>query len=170
MNPAAEQAIAWTRSRLSPAHLEFLAGLPLVAREENMLFVHASANAPARWIYVTDPLRAGHSLDAARASYVFSGHVHEPVLYFASPASRPVPFRPVPGVPIPVPPHRRWLAIVGAAGQPRDGNTAACYAMLDTDRPALTFFRVPYEWQAAAEKVRSAGLPSRLARRLAHGE
>jgi diadenosine tetraphosphatase ApaH/serine/threonine PP2A family protein phosphatase len=170
MNPAAEQAIAWTRSRLSEKQRAFLAGLPLLARQESMVFVHASARSPSEWIYVSDPLRAAHSLEAAAATYVFSGHVHEPVLYFAGPTSRPVPFRPVPGVPIPVPPRRRWLAIVGAAGQPRDGNTAACYAVLDTDRQALTFFRVPYDWQAAAEKVRAAGLPTRLARRLAHGE
>jgi diadenosine tetraphosphatase ApaH/serine/threonine PP2A family protein phosphatase len=81
-----------------------------------------------------------------------------------------VPFRPVPGVPIPVPRHRRWLAVVGSAGQPRDGNTAACYAMLDTDPPTLTFHRVPYDWPAAARKIRAAGLPESLARRLERGE
>ena len=101
---------------------------------------------------------------------MFCGHVHEPVLYTVGAAARPVAFRPVPGVAIPVPPHRRWLAVVGSAGQPRDGNTAACYAMLDTDRPALTFHRVPYDWRAAAAKVRAAGLPESLARRLERGE
>ena len=41
-------------------------------------------------------------------------------------------FRPVPGTPIPASKHHRWLAIVGSAGQPRDGNNAACYALFDT--------------------------------------
>jgi diadenosine tetraphosphatase ApaH/serine/threonine PP2A family protein phosphatase len=171
MNQAAEQAIAWTRGRLSDGQRAFLSSLPLLAREGNMVFVHASANTPSQWIYVSDPLRAAHSLEAAAgASYVFSGHVHEPVLYFTGQAARPVAFRPVPGVPIPVTPRRRWLVIVGAAGQPRDGNTAACYALLDTGQSTLTYHRVPYDWQAAASKVRAAGLPVRLARRLAHGE
>jgi len=171
MNPTAERAIEWTRSRLAPEHLAFLAGLPLVVRRDPILFVHASADAPGQWTYVSDPLRAAQSLQAAAgASYVFCGHVHEPVLYFTGAAQRPVPFRPVPGVPIPAPARRRWLAIVGAAGQPRDGNTAACYALLDTTQEALTFHRVPYDWQAAAAKVRAAGLPERLAARLAHGE
>ena len=67
-------------------------------------------------------------------------------------------------------PRRRWLAVVGSTGQPRDGNTAACYAMLDTDRATLTFFRVPYDWRAAADKIRAAGLPESLARRLERGE
>jgi diadenosine tetraphosphatase ApaH/serine/threonine PP2A family protein phosphatase len=170
MDPAAREAILWTRDRLGAAQRAFLAGLPLVARRDPLLFVHASAEAPDQWTYVTDALLAARSLAAARATWVFSGHVHEPTLYFTGAAGRPVPFTPVPGVPIPVPAHRRWLAIVGSAGQPRDGNTAACYAMLDVDRQRLTFHRVPYDWRAAAAKVRAAGLPARLAERLERGE
>jgi diadenosine tetraphosphatase ApaH/serine/threonine PP2A family protein phosphatase len=172
MHQAAQHAIAWTRERLSEAQRAFLAGLPLVAREGRLLLVHASAEQPAEWIYVTDPARAAASLSASgpEARWVFSGHVHEPVLYTQGATARPVPFRPVPGIAIPVPPHRRWLAVVGSAGQPRDGNTAACYAMFDTDRAALTFHRVPYDWRVAAAKVRASGLPETLARRLERGE
>jgi diadenosine tetraphosphatase ApaH/serine/threonine PP2A family protein phosphatase len=102
--------------------------------------------------------------------YVFSGHVHEPVLYYMSPLSRPMPFRPIPGVAVPVPARRQWLAIVGSAGQPRDGSAAACYALLDQERSTLTFHRVPYDWSEAARKITAAGLPERLALRLARGE
>jgi diadenosine tetraphosphatase ApaH/serine/threonine PP2A family protein phosphatase len=171
MHQAAERAIAWTRTHLSDAQRDFLAALPLTVREDGLFLVHASPELPHQWIYVTDPLRAASALDAsAPATWVFCGHVHEPVLYTVGSAARPVAFRPVSGVAIPVPSHRRWLAVVGSAGQPRDGNTAACYAMLDTDRPALTFHRVPYDWRAAAAKVRAAGLPESLARRLERGE
>jgi len=171
MNPAAEKAIGWTRDRLEPRHLAFISGLPLLARRDDVLFVHASADRPEQWTYVTDPLRAAESLRAAGdAAYVLCGHVHEPVLYFTGASRRPMPFRPVAGVSIPVTRRRRWLAIVGSAGQPRDGNTAACYAVLDRETDALTFHRVPYDWRAVADKVRAAGLPERLAHRLAHGE
>ncbi len=170
MHQTAARVIAWTRARLDDRQRAFLAGLPLVIREGPMLLVHASPETPGDWIYVSDPLRAAHGLSAAGdASWVLCGHVHEPVLYTVG-AARPVPFRPVPGVPIPVPPRRRWLAVVGSTGQPRDGNTAACYAMLDTDRATLTFLRVPYDWRVAAEKIRAAGLPESLARRLERGE
>jgi diadenosine tetraphosphatase ApaH/serine/threonine PP2A family protein phosphatase len=170
MDPAARAAVDWTRARLSADRLAFLAGLPLTERRGGALLVHASAAAPERWIYVTDPLGAENSLAAAKATWVFCGHVHEQVLYFTGAAGRPLPFSPVPGAAIPVPPHRRWLAIVGSAGQPRDGNTAACYALADLDRARLTFFRVPYDYRAAARKIRAAGLPERLARRLERGE
>src|SRR5512143_3430141 len=83
MNPAAERAVDWTRDRLSTAQRAFLEGLPLTERRGDTLFVHASAEAPSQWIYVSDPLRAARSLAAADATYVYSGHVHEPVLYYA---------------------------------------------------------------------------------------
>jgi len=170
MHQTAGKVIAWTRERLGEGQRAFLGKLPLVVREGPLFLVHASPETPAGWVYVTDPLRAAHAFAAAgEASWVFCGHVHEPVLYTAG-ATRPMPFRPAPGVAIPVPPRRRWLAVVGSAGQPRDGNTAACYAMLDTDRATLTFFRVPYDWRAAAAKIRAAGLPESLARRLERGE
>jgi len=60
--------------------------------------------------------------------------------------------------------------VVGSVGQPRDGNTAACYATADTERGTLTFHRVPYDWSTTARKVRAAGLPERLAVRLEKGE
>jgi diadenosine tetraphosphatase ApaH/serine/threonine PP2A family protein phosphatase len=171
MHQAAERAIAWTRDHLSDGQRAFLAALPMTVREDRLFLVHASPELPHEWIYVTDPARAAAALSASSpATWVFCGHVHEPVLYTQGSAARPVAFRPVSGVPIPVPVHRRWLAVVGSAGQPRDGNTAACYAMLDTDRPALTFHRVPYDWRAAAARIRAAGLPESLARRLERGE
>ena len=168
MDRAAAAAIAWTRERLGARQRAFLERLPLVARQGEALFVHASAASPAEWTYVTDPTRAAESLAAAGATWVFCGHVHEPALYHAG-AARPVHFAPVPGVAIPVPPRRRWLAIVGSAGQPRDGSAAACYAIFDAAEGALTFHRVPYDARKAAAKVRAAGLPERLALRLERG-
>jgi diadenosine tetraphosphatase ApaH/serine/threonine PP2A family protein phosphatase len=78
-------------------------------------------------------------------------------------------FQPVPETPIPIGKHRQWLAIVGSAGQPRDHNNAACYALADLTRNTLTFFRVAYDHASAAQKIRAAGLPERLALRVERG-
>jgi diadenosine tetraphosphatase ApaH/serine/threonine PP2A family protein phosphatase len=169
MSPVAEAAVEWTQAHLSQAHLAFLRALPLTVRRGEALFVHASADNPTDWTYIHDPLRAEECLRATDATWVFAGHVHEPALYHLDAASRAHRFKPIPGVAIPIPRHRRWLAVVGSAGQPRDGNTAACYALLDTDRATLTFHRVPYDWSRAVSKIRAAGLPEALARRLERG-
>ena len=121
MHQAAERAIGWTRAHLSDGQREFLAALPLVIREDGLFLVHASPELPREWIYVTDPMRAANGLAAsAPATWVFCGHVHEPVLYYTTAAERPLPFRPVPGVAIPVPARRRWLAALGFPGVQTD--------------------------------------------------
>lgn len=170
LNPNAVAAIEWTRTRLTPVQRDFLGGLPLTARRDDRLFVHASAAYPEKWIYVSDPARAAHSLNAAQVNYLFAGHVHEPVLYYMGTDGKPQPFRPIPGFKIPVPRHRRWLAIVGSCGQPRDGNPLTCYLLFDTERSELTWHRLDYDRGATARKIRAAGLPEKLAQRIETGD
>ena len=165
----AQATIDWTRAQLGDKHRAFLSRLPLCARDGDMLFVHASAAAPEQWIYVTSQREAEESMRAAAKSYVFCGHVHEQKLYYMGADGHPMPFKPVPGTPIPTGRHRQWLAIVGSAGQPRDRSNKACYALADLERERLTFFRVPYDFPLAASKIRSAGLPERVALRLERG-
>ena len=155
LNANAQAAITWTQSQLGDRQRAFLASLPLTVRDGDMLFVHASAAAPERSIYITGPAEAEESIRAGNAAYIFCGHVHEPKLYFMGAGGRPMPFRPVSGTPIPIGTHRQWLAIVGSAGQPRDGNNTACYALFDLERERLTFFRVAYDHDTAAQKIRS---------------
>lgn len=166
----ARAAIDWTRPRLSSAHVDFLASLPLIVREDSICFVHASADGPAQWTYVSDERMAARSIAAAGTTWCFSGHVHDQVLYYQGAGHGLMAFVPTPGNTIPVGRHRRWLALVGSVGQPRDGNSAAAYSMFDPVRAQLSFHRVPYDHALAAAKVRTAGLPEALASALEHGK
>ena len=166
MNDMAAAAIAWTRTRLSEAHRRFLAGLPLTAEEDGCLFVHADASAPGRWRYVTDAEAARRSMEATEAHVTVCGHVHRPALYSLGETGKLTPFVPVAGAPVPLARGRRWLAVAGAVGQPRDRDPAACYLLLETEPMAATWMRVPYDIAATAAKIRAAGLPGGLAERL----
>lgn len=170
MRPEPRQAIEWTRLQLSTAQLAFLAGLPYTVAEDDRLYVHANAHAPADWGYIMGRADAALTLQATPSHYVFCGHVHEQRLYNLSPTGKTGEFQPTANVPIPVPPHRHWLVLPGSTGQPRDGNPAAAYAMFDIAAAEVTFRRVPYDHEAAAAKIRAAGLPTNFADRLAHGE
>jgi diadenosine tetraphosphatase ApaH/serine/threonine PP2A family protein phosphatase len=169
MNEPARDAIEWQRQNLSADAKAFLAGLPLCVRRGAICFVHASAAIPEHWDYVDSPSEAQRSADAAKTSYVFSGHVHVQELYFGAARGRMSLFRPIPGTSIPVPRHRRWLALVGSVGQPRDGNPSAAYALFDEAAGRLTFHRVAYDFRAAAQKIRRSGLPPSLAYRIEQG-
>ena len=142
----------------------------MTAEDGDRLYVHASAAEPAAWNYVIDERSAARSLRATGAALTFCGHVHVPALFHLSSAGKVAGFDPDPDVAMPLTRHRRWLAVIGAVGQPRDRNPAACYALYDDAARALTYVRVPYDIASAARKIRDAGLPALLAARLAFGQ
>jgi len=167
------QTAKWTHDQLSPAQRFWLEILPLTAKADSMLLVHASADAPERWRYVEDERTASLSLDAASQDpairHVFGGHVHHQSLFYRGTGSQLMRFEPSPGVAIPTPKHRHWIATVGSVGQPRDGQPRAMYALFDSTAAKLTFHRVAYDHMAAARSVREAGLPEFFAARLESG-
>ena len=170
MRPEPRYVVEWTRGRLDAAQIAFLAGLPLTQKVGDLLFVHANAWAPAEWGYVQGSTEAVRSLAATSQRVTFCGHMHEPRLYHLSRTGKAGDFVPTPGMPIPLLQHRQWLVIPGSAGQPRDGDPAACYAVYDDATAELTYWRVPYDTAAAGAKIRAAQLPQRLASRLAEGQ
>lgn len=169
MRPEPRQVIAWTRAQLDGSQLEFLSALPLTDETPQRLYVHANAWEPRDWGYVLTRADAVRSLHATASRLTFCGHVHEPRLFHLSPVGQAGDFTPTPGVPIPLLPQRKWLAIAGSVGQPRDGDPAAAYAVHDDEAATLTFWRVPYDHETAASRILAAGLPPALADRLAHG-
>ena len=169
MNAAATRAIDWTRGQLDAAQASFLASLPLERAEDDALFVHANGWAPKDWGYVRTAVDAERSLRSTTQRMTFCGHTHVPMLYHMAPLRPPADHVPVPNRSIPLSLSRRWLAVLGSVGQPRDGNPAACYGLLETSPWDLTYVRVPYDTSVAAEKIRKAGLPESLATRLQRG-
>lgn len=174
MNSYARAAIEWTAGRLDPTQTAFLANLPFHARRVSetgteALFVHSDASAPEDFIYITGAETAERSLNAASAHVTFCGHVHRPQLYHMAPGKPPVPFVPTAHLPTPLARSRRWLAVVGSVGQPRDGNPRAAFALYDDTRGSLNCVRVSYDIERAAQKIERAGLPEFLAERLFSG-
>jgi len=166
MNAAAQTAIEWTRDRLTAAQQRFLAQLPLALEEEDRLYVHSEASQPARWRYVQATPDAARSMIATPAHVTFCGHIHQPALYSMSATARMTSFVPTAGVPIKLLKGRQWLAVLGSVGQPRDRNPAAAFALYDTASCEITYCRVPYDVEAAAQRIRDNGLPPWLAERL----
>jgi len=169
MSAIAKAAIDWTRPQLTAEQAAFLAALPISQGLGDVLLVHASANDPSGWIYVTSERSAMPSFRVCPAQVIFCGHVHVPALFTCDlrgtvrghqiPMARPVPLLR----------SRRWLAVVGSVGQPRDGVAQAGYALFDTVSQEVTFRRVAYDCAATAAKLRAAGLPETLALRLLRG-
>jgi diadenosine tetraphosphatase ApaH/serine/threonine PP2A family protein phosphatase len=172
LNVEAKLVIDWTRGELGYAERRFLEELPLTLTDDGRLYVHSDASSPKSWRYVTSVEDAARSIRATASQVSFCGHVHRSALYTMSANGKVTAFTPVAGSAIQLlrGPGRRWLAVLGSVGQPRDGNPAASYAVLDTNRYELTYCRVPYDAEEAAARIRSKGLPNWLADRLLVGE
>jgi diadenosine tetraphosphatase ApaH/serine/threonine PP2A family protein phosphatase len=166
MNEYARAAIDWTRDQLDDAQKAFLANLPYGREEEDVLFVHSDASAPADWIYVTDSHSAAHSMQATEKPLTICGHVHVPQLYQSSAVGRVRSTVPRTNDRIVFAPSTKSLAVLGSVGQPRDNNPNAAYALYDDTDMSLTYVRVDYDIEHAAHKIHAAGLPRMLAARL----
>jgi len=169
MNDEAALAIDWTLGQLSAEQIEFLSSRPLTATDGDSLYVHASAAEPARWDYVIDEAAAARCLAATSAERVFCGHTHVPALFHLSASGKLAGFEPVAGVATPLTPQRRWVAVIGSVGQPRDRNPKSSFALYDDALGSVTVYRVAYPLETTGEKIRAAGLPHALAERLRIG-
>jgi diadenosine tetraphosphatase ApaH/serine/threonine PP2A family protein phosphatase len=171
MNDEATLAIDWTRAQLTPRQIEFLKSRPFTAEQDGTLYVHASAAEPAHWDYIIDTTAAARCFLATEAERVFCGHTHVPALFHRSASGKLAGFEPAAGVatPLALLAPRRWIAVIGSVGQPRDRNPAACYALYDDVARELTYQRLPYDIETAQRKIRDAGLPLFLSARLAWG-
>ena len=170
MTANAQRAIDWTRGQVSPQQVAVLAALPMTATLGDALLVHASADAPGEWSYVTSDKEAVGSFQATGARVILVGHVHVPMLVSCEVSGLVREHRFKTGQPVPLIRSRRWLAVVGSVGQPRDRNPAASYAIYDSTADELTFRKVRYDCAVTVLKIRAAGLPEALALRLLTGD
>jgi diadenosine tetraphosphatase ApaH/serine/threonine PP2A family protein phosphatase len=163
-NDAGRTAALWTVGKLSAEARAWLTALPSTVETAGELLVHASPADPAAYPYITDVAAARRAFGAATRRLVFFGHTHVPRV-IREEQGEPVaaPFREL------TPPHR-YLVNVGSVGQPRDGDNRAAYAVYDDAENSVRTVRLPYDIDAAAEKIRRAGLPLVLARRLYYGK
>ena len=162
MRRNARKVVDWTREQLSSEHREFLAHLPKTVEDGDCLYVHANAWSPYQWEYILNATDARDSFLATPCRFTFCGHVHEAALYHMNRDHEVSGFVPTSATPIPLNRRRRWLAIPGTVGQPRDGLLAARYAIFDRDKPLLTYFEVPYDYMSALQKTLDAGLPPNI--------
>ena len=161
-NPHAAAAARWTQTVLTPGSRRYLAELPKYGRIDRHRFVHGSPRKPYLWEYILEELQALELLMWLGSRWCFFGHTHLPRIFTEEGEQVPQP-----GEWIPLPASA--LVNPGSVGQPRDGNPAAAFAVVDLGRSAVRFHRVPYDVAATLSKLRDAGLPEVEAARLSTG-
>ena len=165
-NPEAARAIRWTAEVVDENSRAYLAALPEVRREGELTAVHGSPRDPT-WEYITDSEVAGANLASFDTRLCLHGHTHVPIIFRADDGQvSAVPA--TPGAPVSVDTGRA-LVNPGSVGQPRDGNPAASYLVVDTEARTAEFRRVAYDVERTQRAMREVDLPPRLAERLSYG-
>jgi diadenosine tetraphosphatase ApaH/serine/threonine PP2A family protein phosphatase len=165
-NPHAAAVIRWTRGQLSDEEMEYLRGLPFVMTDRGVTLVHATMDSPEGFGYVFDHLQAEAHFIHQKTPLCFHGHTHCPMIYEKQMGAV---YR-IDAQDFTLHPGRKYFINVGSVGQPRDGDPRAAYLLYDPQERMVRFRRVEYDIAAAQAKVREAGLPERLAVRLAYGQ
>ena len=163
-NPAAAEAVNWTRKQLTPEDRQWLRDLKYARMVTSFTIVHATLDGPQRWGYVFDKLAAAASFTYQNTSVCFFGHTHVPVAFIRDNMVRGGTYSK-----FKVEPGKKYFVNVSAVGQPRDNNPKCGYVVYDMDEGTIELRRLEYDIATAQQKILQAGLPPRLAERLAHG-
>lgn len=167
MNDVAKTALYWTRGQLSTEQRNYLREMPLTQTVEDFFtVVHASLAEPQRWTYVLSREAAADSFARQDHQVCFCGHTHMPFVFQETDGRVSVAkykkFQIKSGT--------RYLINCGSVGQPRDGDPLAAYAIYNVYSNIVELRRVTYDMATAVSKIRAAGLPDALAKRLALGK
>ena len=164
-NPHAAEAVNWTRKQLTQEERHWLRDLKYVRLVASFSMVHATLDGPQRWGYVFDKLMAAASFTYQNTSVCFFGHTHVPVAFIRDSVVRGGTYSK-----FKVEPGKKYFVNVGSVGQPRDGNPKSAYVIYDMEEGTIELRRLDYDIAKAQKKIMEAGLPQRLADRLAVGK
>jgi len=161
-NETAKGSIEWTRDQmdmLSPEKREanaqrwdFMGDLEDTHKNGEIIYVHGTPRYPAaEYLYKSDLNLPGKM--SAIFSFIdhicFNGHTHMPGIWtddlvFISTTEANYRYRVT---------RKKTIINVGSVGQPRDGDTRACYVLLDGDK--IIFRRVEYPFRETAAKIKA---------------
>lgn len=148
-NPYAAFALRWTEKVILPDSLDYILGLENVesiTEEVKITLVHGSPYDFDEYVY-PEYVSPGF-LSAVNSDVLVLGHTH---IQFKKEYAMGIIVNP------------------GSAGQPRDGNPEAAFAVLDTESKKVELKRVSYDVEKVIEDMLAAHLPQELAFRLRSG-
>jgi diadenosine tetraphosphatase ApaH/serine/threonine PP2A family protein phosphatase len=167
-NGPAREAAVWTRDHLSTPNRKFLEALPQGPRPyKDIVLCHGSPFDEDE--YVFSEHHAALVLAEYDAPIVFFGHTHLPAIFSLSPEGHLGGTFVKEESTFKLDPRNRYLINPGSVGQPRDRNPESSFAMYDSKKRTVKFFRVAYDIPATQQAILRAGLPKVLAARLSYG-
>lgn len=131
--------------------------------------MHASLVDLKAWPYILSEKDAFCHFAHQETEIGFCGHTHKPMIWAQNSAGRVTGFKPESNESLAISEARKVLFNVGSVGQPRDGDTRACYVVFNPQHGTVEFRRVSYDFRITKRKIFRASLPRFSGQRLALG-
>ncbi len=163
-HPMAAEVMNWTRNQISDEQKEWLRALPYSRRVETFTIVHSTLDNPNKWGYVLDRYDAEANFNYQTTSVCFYGHTHIPIAFEKGDEIRSGLYSK-----IKIKTGRKYFINVGSVGQPRDGDPRAAYVIFDMLNNIIELRRLDYDLKVTQQKILDAGMPNKIAARLANG-
>lgn len=164
-NAMAREAVLWTRKHLNFDYFPFLDELKLIFKNNDLILVHGTLDAPSLFDYLKDIGHAADSFSLMDRQVCFVGHTHVPKVFI----QREDKIFCLEKISFKLELQNKYIINPGSVGQPRDGNPFASFCLYDTDKETIEIRRVSYDIKKAREKIIQAGLPAMLGYRLEFG-
>lgn len=165
-NYVAREAAEWTFETLTRTNRRYLAQLeqgPVVV-DDLLEICHGTPRDEDAYIFENADVE--EVTQSMRTSLLMFGHTH---VACAFKYSRKKLHRLEELTEITLDRRSKYVINPGAVGQPRDGDTRAAFALVDTTARSVRLLRVGYRIDEARARINAAGLPDSLAHRLELG-
>ncbi|MEM2109589.1 MAG: metallophosphoesterase family protein [Candidatus Odinarchaeota archaeon] len=153
-NELAAQSLIWTKRVIKRENLDYISKLPLSeTRDFEGVRVYVTHGSPVDNLYDYVYQEQGRDwrrfFKITESDIIILGHTHIPMIIKLK---------------------EKYIINPGSVGQPRDGNPAASYCVLNINRNvSVELKRVNYDIDKSAEEILDEGLPTFLAERLYTG-
>lgn len=142
-----DRSLAWTKEHTTPSTKAFLRTLEAQIRFDadgrRVLLVHGSPRTINEYLFEDRPVSSFQRLAASsNADVIAYGHTHKPYVKVV---------------------ENVLFLNAGSVGKPKDGDSRACYTILDTATLDVQFVRVAYDIRAVMDAIRSSELPVEFA-------
>ncbi|MDQ6991227.1 MAG: metallophosphoesterase family protein [Mariprofundaceae bacterium] len=169
MTSSSSQVAEWTIDQLPEDQRLYLCNLPLKITNRPWMSVHGAPMDPTcfnGYVYETTALKNLQWLLKNSYKYCLHGHSHFQGIYILD-GHQSLHIKE--NIKVDLSQEQAALICPGSVGQPRDGKTDACYAIIDPRQAQVELKHVPYEFRDVVQDMIIHQFPEQLIHRLKTG-
>jgi predicted phosphodiesterase len=159
--PGARKAIYWTRQKLTPETIDFIAKLPAsLTIGQRLMLTHGAVHpVPNENVRLNSDAAVAQSFDALQRNFnsvsvCFYGHTHIPVAFEMKNGEISKLTEKI----VRLNSDSLYLINPGSVAQPRDGDPRSSFIVYDVENSTVQFYRVAYDRETCLKKTGQAGL------------